>query len=123
MKLELLIFTFARDQNEGRRPLRRAAAADGLVARERGVAQGQGTTLGSEPPWEMPPAPPVPTLPVKLELLMVATALNSTSMAPASPKAQVAPMAWLPVNVLLDTVSVEPYSWFGPKPKLSMAPP
>jgi len=55
------------------------------------------------------PAPPLATSSVKLQLLMVATALNSTSMAAASPKVgPLAEMARLSLKLLSDTVSVEP---------------
>src|SRR6516162_8443361 len=70
------------------------------------------------PPWAIAPAPPVATLLLNEQLLMVAVVPASTSMAPATPKScPVAPTAWLPVNVLLDTVNSEPVN------QLEIAPP
>ena len=69
------------------------------------------------PPLLMQPAPPVAMLLVKLELLIVATTPNSRSIAPPLPKTvPLPPMAWLPVNVQLDTLSVELYGWLGGNP-------
>ena len=76
------------------------------------------------PPLPTVPAPPLARLLAKLELLIVATTPNSRSIAPPLPTTvPLLPIAWLPVKVQLETLSVELYCWPGRNPKLSMAPP
>ena len=69
------------------------------------------------PPLLMLPAPPVADVAGEAGVADCRDHANSRSIAPPSPKTEpLPPIAWLPVNVQLDTLSVELYGWLGGNP-------